>query len=121
MHQFDELSKTLALGLTRRGALRQLGGGLAGALLASVGLRTARGAPPVTNCAGYCRSLGFTPGNGNAYGNCVSNCSNCVQGGGQACGGAGCCAGTPTSYCCSGTCTDLTSDPNNCGGCGQVC
>jgi hypothetical protein len=37
-NHFDELAMALAQGLTRRGALRCIGGGLAGALLASCGL-----------------------------------------------------------------------------------
>jgi hypothetical protein len=40
---FDELAKALAEGVTRRGALRLVGGGFAGALLASVGLGKAYG------------------------------------------------------------------------------
>ena len=36
--QFDELAKELALSVTRRKALRRFGAGLAGALLASLGL-----------------------------------------------------------------------------------
>jgi hypothetical protein len=39
--QFDELAKALAEGVSRREALRRLGGGLASALLASLGLRSA--------------------------------------------------------------------------------
>jgi hypothetical protein len=93
MHHFDEMAKALAGGLTRRQALRKVGGGLAGALLASVGLGKASGATPM-NCADYCKNfVGIQPGNGNAYGQCVSNCANCIAGGGIACGADGCCTG----------------------------
>ena len=114
-HHFDELSKVLAEGLTRRGALRQIGG-LAGGLLAAVGLGKAWAAPPPTNCAGFCRSLGITPGGGNAYGKCVSNCSNCKDAGGIPCGADDCCVGD--EVCCGETCiacpagTEL--DPSTC-------
>lgn len=37
-HQFDELAKALAGGISRREALRRVGGGLAGLFVASVGL-----------------------------------------------------------------------------------
>jgi hypothetical protein len=85
-HRFDELAKALALGQTRRQALRRIGGSLSGALLASLGLGKVWGAPPITTCPGYCRSIGIDPGHGNAFGKCVSNCSNCVNTGGRACG-----------------------------------
>ena len=44
--QFDELSKSLAEGVSRREALRKFGFGLAGVLLAAVGLRSKAGANP---------------------------------------------------------------------------
>jgi hypothetical protein len=154
MHHFDEMAKALAGGLSRRQALRKVGGSLAGALLASMGLGKAWGAT-AKNCADYCKNhVGISPGNGNAYGQCVSNCSNCLLGGGHPCGASGCCTGgdmcnqhmvcvspcdpvgdfcSEDSDCCSGgccrasdgsadsTCADLSSDPANCGACGNAC
>ena len=120
MHHFDEIAKALASGLTRRQALRRVGGGLAGAMLASLGLGKAWGATP-KNCADFCKNfVGINPGNGNAYGKCVSNCAHCVNSGGIACGASACCKGGSTSSCCSGTCVDLSSG-NNCGACGNAC
>lgn len=115
-HFFDDLSKVLAEGLTRRGALQRIGGTLAGGLLAAVGLGKAWAAPPPTNCAGFCRSLGFTPGGGNAYGQCVSNCANCKDAGGTPCGADDCCLGD--EVCCGGACISCPAgtelDPNTC-------
>ena len=53
--EFDEWAKDLARGVSRREALRRLGGGLAGALLASLGLERAWGAP--NPCSTFCNSL----------------------------------------------------------------
>ena len=41
MNKFDELTKQLARSVTRRGALRKFGIGLAGAMFASLGLTSA--------------------------------------------------------------------------------
>jgi hypothetical protein len=159
MHHFDEMAKALAGGLSRRQALRRAGGGLAGALLASLGLgqawaggvtgrrtRMTRAQAGVvtgpTNCADFCKNfLGIAPGNGNAFGKCVSNCSNCLLVGGGLCGASNCC--TVGQVCSGGACVtpcgqtgaDCTSSAQCCsdtGGCnlggtcgclsaGQVC
>jgi hypothetical protein len=89
MNHFDEMAKALAEGLTRRQALRKVGGGLAGALLASLGLGKAWGQAD-DSCPDYCRRLGLTPGHGNAFGKCVSNCARCK---GTLCGADACCTG----------------------------
>src|SRR5689334_17358233 len=48
--QFDELSKSLAEGVSRREALRKFGIGLAGVLLAAVGLKTKAAADNRVHC-----------------------------------------------------------------------
>lgn len=48
--QFDELSKSLAEGASRRVALRKFGVGLAGAMLATAGLDGAAAAKTRTRC-----------------------------------------------------------------------
>jgi len=78
---FDALAKTLSSGLPRREALRRLGGGLAGALLASLGLgKTALSDPaPNASCVHYCRdTCGINPRDGSAFGNCVGSCGKCL-------------------------------------------
>lgn len=55
-------------------------------------------------CSGACDCRGTA---------CVGGVCQCA--GGEACGGS------PTSYCCEEGCRDLTTDPENCGGCGFRC
>jgi hypothetical protein len=129
-NRFDELTKALAGGVSRREALRRLGGGLAGVLLASMGLGKAWSQSGSVDCGSYCRAR-FAPGRV-ALRTCVHSCEDCQAGGGIVCGassaGGGavtCCSGGTASTCCSGACVNTASDPNNCGGCagagGSVC
>ena len=129
-HQFDALAKSLAATVSRREAIRRLGGGLAGAVLASLGSGRAWSAPaPNSHCEDFCRSkCGIHPGGGNAFGKCVSSCEACVNrtGGQLPClcpaspgGDVVCCTGGQT--CCSGICKDTSTDSNNCGACGHAC
>src|SRR5438128_2723857 len=62
-NQFDELSKSLAEGISRREALRKFGIGLAGMLLASIGLGRGQGAgaqSSVQCCLWTCRIIKHT-------------------------------------------------------------
>src|SRR5262245_45879680 len=84
MNRFDELAKALAGGLTRRQALRGIGGGLVGAVLAAVGLGKSwgKGTPNISSaCQKYCTDAG-TKGikdPANCHGKCVSSCEACVH------------------------------------------
>jgi uncharacterized protein YkwD len=80
-NRFDELAKALAEGVTRRDALQRVAGVLAGALLASMGLRKAAlGAPAINStCETFCTNCGITPVGGVAYGACVSSCEQCLN------------------------------------------
>jgi len=53
--RFDDLAKALASGVSRREALRKIGVGLAGAVLAGVGLRRAEAAQPHLCCTYFCK------------------------------------------------------------------
>ena len=54
-NQFDELTKNLAQSVTRRGALKKFGAGLAGMALACFGLASKAGA---ASRQGYCQVQG---------------------------------------------------------------
>jgi Cys-rich repeat protein len=57
-----------------------------------------------------CRSVGNTSA-------CVPGCNDDAR-----CGGGGPDGGVPGAMkCCGGQCLDTSSDPNNCGGCGNAC
>src|SRR5262245_48564787 len=103
---FDELTKALASGVSRRDALKRFVGGVLGGLFAAVGLSKTAGAQgnSQNTCPAYCRSLGIDPGNGNAFGKCVSNCAKCREGGGTACGASGCCHGNEACTPATSTC-----------------
>jgi len=77
--QFDELSKSLAEGVSRRQALRKFGVGLAGALLAAIGLSASTrsdGARRCKNSGQHCVRdyeccFGFCNKSGNNHGTCA--------------------------------------------------
>jgi len=53
-NQFDELTKNMGQSVTRRGALRKFGVGLAGMALASLGLANKASALPTRKCQDQC-------------------------------------------------------------------
>lgn len=135
-NRFDQWTKTLAeeehegsAPMPRREALRKVGLGLIGALLASLGLGgralAAPGGKPqgsVTGgttqkqCTDYCRRFSRKA----ERDRCEQVCGACSSTT-RLCGTSGydlvCCSGT----CCAGVCTTLASDPSNCGACGRTC
>jgi hypothetical protein len=127
MHHFDEMAKALAGGLTRRQALRRVAGGLAGVLLGSLGVGRVWGQAAGT-CPDYCRGLGLTPGDGNAFGKCVSNCARCK---GHPCGADACCTGDQScavfgthgvcGRCGMIDCHDLKFCGGSCSSSGDIC
>jgi len=74
-NQFDELTKSLAQSVTRRGALKKFGVGLAGMALACLGLANKAEAAKVGNC----RPSGTLINNVNK---CKQCCSGFCSGGG---------------------------------------
>jgi hypothetical protein len=74
-NRFDELAKDLARGVSRREALRRLGGGLLGAAIAAVGLglgnASADGVGDGEACVDCCNAIVPRP---HPFGQCVSEC-----------------------------------------------
>jgi hypothetical protein len=73
-NRFDKLAKALAGEISRREALRQAGGVLAGALLASLGLRPAWGQSPRVDCVRWCEEWY----SGRRRGECLRACAVCA-------------------------------------------
>src|SRR3954453_21543295 len=94
-HAFDELARRMASGAMPRGqALKLVGGALLGGLLASIpGAALAKKKHSRTASAAAKK-----PSKCNKDKKCPSGES-----------------------CCSGTCTNLQTDTNNCGSCGHAC
>lgn len=82
---FDEMSKSLASGVSRRTTLKRFATGVTGALMASAlpgrgALAQGTGASEPQECQVACRDAGLT---GRAFGACVSQCATCLAHGGQ--------------------------------------
>jgi hypothetical protein len=136
-HHIDELAKSLAEErIPRRQAFRLFGAALAGALLAPLGLGTARAGGP-DPCKAACRCR-----NKRQQDACLAACHACGGDTTRLCGACGnivccdepdpyeegaCVNGQCTYWCvdgatdCGGGCTPLWADPFNCGACGNVC
>jgi hypothetical protein len=125
-NRFDAAAKALAAGdaeeatgVSRREALRKVGLGLAGALLASLGMGGAwakGGGGTSAACRTYCQRFRA----GAERNRCLQVCQSCPSTL-MLCGPDAfnlvCCGGA----CCGGLCVSLASDPNNCGACGHSC
>ena len=81
-HQFDELTKNLAQSVTRRGALKKFGVGLAGVALATLGLAKHAHADKGGVCGG-CEPpyFGCDPYDGACQQSCAHHCSKKLGGG----------------------------------------
>ena len=117
MERLDELSKLLAVSVSRRESLRTIGVVLAGAALSTLGMHTAWAARP-DRCTAFCR---WCPTR-KKRNQCMEACRACNGNTSRLCGSCGAYVCCPAgAVCCNGTCTDLNSDPHNCGACGYVC
>jgi len=115
--QFDQITKVLAQATSRRHALRGIGSGLIGGVLATLGARKAWAQnEQVTICH-------VPPGNPNNV-HTITVSSNAVPAhlrhGDAVCapGNEDCCFNSGTS---SAVCTNLETDASNCGVCGNAC
>jgi hypothetical protein len=68
--KFDDLSKALASGVSRRQALRLIAGGVGGTVLAAVGVGRAKAA--VNPCSAFCATF-----HGAAHSECMQACKAC--------------------------------------------
>lgn len=84
-NKFDELTKSMAQSVTRRGALRKFAVGLAGMALAAIGLpNVARADPRPFHC--HCGSLNYgCDPNSPTFSDCVFYCGSSTDK--HACGG----------------------------------
>jgi hypothetical protein len=104
-HEWDEFSKALAGPVPRREALRRLGFVFAGAVLAPLGLGTAR-AGGTDRCRSFCDKCPRA-----RRSSCLTACRACGNSPGHLCGD---CAG-------GFRCTDFQTDVRNCGACNNDC
>jgi hypothetical protein len=106
-HRFDELAKALAEGVSRREALRRIGGGVVALLLASFGVGKAWGQSGSVDCGTFCKStVGFDPKSPESkerFAACKTSCEDCQAGGNTVCGVSTTGGGAVT--CCSSTAT----------------
>src|SRR4051812_134223 len=97
---FDQFTRDVAVGLSRREALRRLGGGLAGTLLSFLGLGKAwgDGNPSRGNddCAHFCQQLPPGPLRGKCVSDAVEGTGLCYE-----CGPRGNNAGICGTTCCA--------------------
>ena len=115
--RFDDLTRVLAIGVSRRGVLR----GMAGVLATALGLRTVRARAqqvkqPLCHATGdpanpYVVIEVAEPAWETHFGHGDTPYVDCCTDGDCGSGGA----------CCNGTCIDTTVDLSNCGGCGMAC
>jgi len=116
---FDALARGLASGtISRRRALRLVGGALFGGMVATIlGGMGSRAEAAASLCMGgclrgqYCCPNRATGGGQPTSGKCIPTT--------QACASAGC--PNAGEVRCGGECTNVLTDVNNCGTCGHVC
>jgi hypothetical protein len=107
MDRFEKLAKDMA-GMSRRDALRRVGGGLAGAMLAAFGIGTARawqeGGGEDNPCETDCDFFWGGPnGNRPKWGQCMNSCGKCRASGGGTCFSATLCENGPNFCFCTDT------------------
>src|SRR2546427_532531 len=97
---FDEISKVIASGISRREALRRIGGGLVGATLAALGVGQAAAAP--SSCSVFCGKNAFTSGPLHAA--CLQACHKCGGDTTRVCCTASGCVCCPSGQICGFNC-----------------
>ena len=118
---FDDLSKSVAQSVTRRESLSRLGMLVTGAVLYPWASQTGWTAPrrggTVDPCTAFCTCRAKKQKD-----QCLKACNGCNKDPsrlGGTCGNYFCCAEGQSA--CGSYCSDLKSDPSNCGSCGNAC
>jgi len=128
--KFDVFTKVLATATSRRQALKAIGatvGGILGLGGASTALAKCAGIGENCSqssqcCLGYCNPSTFTCACPSGTVPCGNTCVSNVCPDGQVFNTSTCQCACPTGLTeCGGTCTNTSSDPNNCGSCGNHC
>jgi hypothetical protein len=108
---------SFAESVPRRESLRRLGGLLAAAVLAPIGLGTTWARPRMDPCKAFCNKCPRKQ-----QSQCLAACQACSGDTSRLCGSCDsytCCASG--SACCDGYCADLNNSYYNCGACGYAC
>ncbi len=103
---FDNMARALGSGMSRRQALRRVGGLFAGAALGAVGLGGRASGDTLNNCNTFCKKYPAMKD----FLACRSKCLTCSTAA-QTCG-------SPAS---GFTCVNFQTDNNNCGSCNTAC
>jgi hypothetical protein len=115
---FDDLSKAMAEGVSRREAIWRFGVFLAGTVLACIGLGSAAQSDP-NACKTYCSRFPKGP----ERSHCMQVCNACPSTTllyGTTGFNLVCCTGPGLAFC-NGVCVNRATDPHNCGACGYDC
>lgn len=73
-HRFDRLARSVGSAVSRREALRRLGGGLVAAVLASIGFSAKAAQDPIAKCCAFaCLNLNPPP-RGHDLAICITEC-----------------------------------------------
>ena len=116
-HQFDEFSKSLAQNsIPRRDSFRLLGASVAGALLGSLGMKSAWAGGP-DPCKTFCNQCPKSQRT-----RCLTACKACNNNPSRLCTDCwsySCCDSGET--CCGTTCQNLANEFDHCGACYHYC
>lgn len=78
-HKFDEMTRALANGTSRRAVLRRLGAGLAGLGLAALGRGAVRADSLMATCAEFCLQVPAGPARGACFSEAAQGTGPCYQ------------------------------------------
>jgi hypothetical protein len=111
-NRFDEMTRSLGQGRSRRHVLKALGAAAFGAVgLGKLGAADAASSTSNGACAKFCAQV---------FGADTKAAGQCTSQAAKGTGPCVACGGNAARYC-HGVCVDLTTDAGNCGACGVSC